>query len=289
MASPNVIATDRDATCVASQSYSKSNGKGHDDQSNPSHPKFWARHEALSLFAGMAALAAATLGFASAAGAAGTAPLPQLARPSAGVHPLAAGSSAYLGGYQATPTGGLASASVTFTVPKISCTTTDKNKTAEEWNGVYTDSLNTYALVVGGCLSSGPVYEWQFSTLAGTFDEPGAAAGDVVVASLFQSGSSTLAELHDLTERELGFGQPRQPRRHRRRHRDIERCSSAGNPIPTFTTANFTNATVNGDYLGFDGPTEFNALKGGDLLIKSGKLHTSATGSVFTEAFKKAS
>ena len=47
-------------------------------------------------FAGMAALAAATLGFASAAGAAGTAPLPQLARPSAGVHPLAAGSSAYL-------------------------------------------------------------------------------------------------------------------------------------------------------------------------------------------------
>ena len=65
--------------------------------------------------------------------------------------------------------------------------------------------------------------------------------------------------------------------------------SRRGKPIPTFTTANFTNATVNGDYLGFDGPTELNVLNGGDLLIKSGKLHTSATGSVFTETFKKAS
>jgi hypothetical protein len=238
----------------------------------------------------MAALAAATLGFASAAGAAGTAPPPQLARPSAGVHPLAAGSSAYLGGYQATPTGGLASASVTFTVPKISCTTTDKNKTAEEWNGVYTDSLKTYALVVGGCLSSGPVYEWQFSTLAGTFNEPGAAAGDVVVASLFQSGSSTLAELHDLTANVSWDSD--NPVNQGDTVVDIgtfNDVQSAGNPIPTFTTANFTNATVNGDYLGFDGPTELNALNGGDLLIKSGKLHTSATGSVFTETFKKAS
>ena len=237
----------------------------------------------------MAALAAATLGFASAAGAAGAAPLPQLAKPPAGVQPLAAGSSPYLAGYQATPTGGLASASVTFTVPKISCTKADKKKGAEEWNGVYTDSLSTYALVAGYCLSTGPHIRLAIRDVGGHFDEPGAAAGDVVIASLFQSGSSTYAELHDLTsERVLVRRQPRQPRRHRRRHRDLQ-PELASRPVPTVATANFTNATVNGDYLGFDSPTEFNAWNGGDLLFKTGKLHTTATGSAFTETFKNAS
>ena len=75
---------------------------------------------ATALVAGMAALAVATLGFASAAGAAGNAP--RLDKPS-GID--GASSSGYLGGYQATPTGGLASASVTFTVPTVSCTPTD--------------------------------------------------------------------------------------------------------------------------------------------------------------------
>ncbi len=75
-----------------------------------------------AVVAGAAALGGATLGFASAAGAAGNAP--KL------VKPLGASPSTYLAGYQDTPTGGLASASVTFTVPKISCTTGDKNKSA---------------------------------------------------------------------------------------------------------------------------------------------------------------
>jgi hypothetical protein len=239
-------------------------------------------------FAGLAALGAATLGFASAAGAAGAAPA--VAQTPAGVHPLGASSSPDIAGYQDTPTGGLASASVTFTVPKISCTTADTNKGAEEWNGVFTNSLSTYALVASQCLSSGPVYDWQFQTLAGVFNQPGAAPGDVVVASLFQSASSTFAELHDLTQKVtwvadnsvnqgdtiVNIG-------------TFNEDQSLGVPVPTFTKANFTNATVNGDYLGFESPTEINALNGGDLLIKSGKLHTTATGSVFTETFKHAS
>jgi hypothetical protein len=237
-------------------------------------------------FAGVAAIAVATLGFASAAGAAETAPA--IVKPPAGVHPLAAGSSTYLAGYQATPTGGLASASVTFTVPKISCTTADKNKSAVEWNGVYTDSLDAYAFVAGYCTSSGAAYDWVFDTSAGSFDEPGAAAGDVVVASLFQSGSSTWAEIHDLTANVFWFAD--NPVNQGDTVVDIGTFNeSPSRPVPTFTTANFTNATVNGDYLGFESPTEFNALNGGDLLIKSGKLHTTATGSAFTETFKKAS
>ena len=156
-------------------------------------------------FAGLVALAAATLGFASAAGVAGTAPLPRLAKPRPGTPP-GRGSSAYLGRLPGDPHGGLASASVTFTVPKISCTTADKNKGCGRVERRLHGSFRPTPWSPAICLSTGPVYEWQFSTLAGTFNEPGAAAGDVVVASLFQSGTSTLAEIHDLTENvSLGF------------------------------------------------------------------------------------
>ena len=239
-------------------------------------------------FAGTAAIAVATLGFTSVAGAAATAPA--VVKPPAGAHTAAAGSSTYLAGYQATPSGGLASASVTFTVPKISCTTADKNKDAVVWNGAYTDSLSAYAFVAGFCESSGPAYDWVFATDAGSFQEPGAAAGDVVVASLFQSATATYAEIHDLTANALWFANNTVNQGDT--VVDIgtySEVSSSGRPVPTFTTANFTNATVNGDYLGFESPTEVNALNGGDLLIKSGKLHTTGTGSVFSEQFKHAS
>ena len=62
-----------------------------------------------------------------------------------------------------------------------------------------------------------------------------------------------------------------------------------GVAVPTFSKIKFTNATVNGDYLSFDGPTQFNALNGGDLLMKAGALTTSATGSSFSDTFKHAS
>ena len=213
-----------------------------------------------------------------------------MAQTPAAVHPLGASSSADIAGYQATPTGGLASASATFTVPRFSCTTGDTNKGAEEWNGVFTNSLNAYALVASQCLSTGPLYDWQFQTEAGTFNEPGAAAGDVVVASLFQSGNSTFAEIHDLTQNVTwvannNVNQGDTVVNIGTFNEDV----SLGVPVPTFTKANFTNATVNGDYLGFESPIELNVLNGGDLLIKSGKLHTTATGSVFTETFKHAS
>ena len=238
-------------------------------------------------FAGMAALGAATLGFASAAGAAGAAPaVPQTP---AGVHPLGASSSTNVAGYQSTPTGGLASASVTFTVPKVSCTTADKTKSAIEWNGVYTTSLSAYAFVAGICTSSGTKYDWVFATSAGPFDEPGAAAGDVVVASLFQSGSSTFAEIHDLTANAVWVANNNVNQGDTVVDIGTESFSADGNPVPTFSKIKFTNATVNGDYLGFDSPTQFNTLNGGDLVIKASALTTSATGSSFADTFKHAS
>ncbi len=249
--------------------------------------KSWRRGGKLSaVVAGMAALSVATLGFAGAAGAAGAGagvtPTPQGSE-----KPLAAGTSNRLAGYQATPNGGLASASVTFTVPKITCTAKEVADQAEVWSGVFTPTLQAFALVAGFCLSTGPTYDWEFSTEAGDFNETGAKAGDVVVASLFQSGTSTFAELHDLT---AGVNwEANNNTNQGDTSVDLGSFSEANVvPVATFTKASFTNATVNGDYLGFESPSEFNTFNGGDLLIKTGHLATSGTGSTFSTQFKKA-
>ncbi len=237
-----------------------------------------------ALVAGVAALAVATLGFASAAGAAGNAP--RLEKPS-GIE--GASSSGYIAGNQATPNGSLASASVTFTVPAISCTTTDIADSATEWTGIYTDSSKAVAFVEADCTLNGPTYNYAVATLAASLFKPGAMPGDVVVASLFQSGTSTWAEIHDLTNGEYWFAD-----------NDVNQGDTvvdigtysfayAGVRVPTFKKIHFTNATVNGDYLGFDSPTEYNTLNGGDLVIKAAALTTSATGSSFSDTFKHAS
>ncbi len=240
---------------------------------------------ATPLLAVMVALAVATLGFASAVAAAGA--VPRLEKPSA----LAdASSSSYLAGYQATPSGGLASASVTFTVPAISCSAKDIADSAIEWTGVYTDTLDTQAFVAGYCASSGPIYSYVFATLAGSYVQSGAAPGDVVVVSLFQSGTSTWAEIHDLTNGQHWFADNNvnQGDTVVDIGTDTE-VACCGRPVPTFSKVKFTNATVNGDYLDFDGPTQFNTLNGGDLVIKAGALTTSATGSSFADTFTHAS
>jgi len=59
--------------------------------------------------------------------------------------------------------------------------------------------------------------------------------------------------------------------------------------LPIFKKVNFTNATVNGDYLGFDSPTRINAVNGSDLLLKTTALVASDAGSGFSVKFKNAS
>jgi hypothetical protein len=251
---------------------------------NDTRPTVGRRYRKLFVsVAGLAALSVGTLGFAAGAGAAGV--VPHALTPKA---IEAAGSSSYLAGYQVTPAGGLASASDTFTVPKITCTAKDKSQSAIQWDGVYTDTLNTFALVATECLTSGPTYQYVFQTEAGSFVEPGAAPGDTVVTSLFQSGSSTWAEIHDLTANLYWFAD--NPVNQGDTVVDIGTLNGTfeGRPVPTYTTATLSNATVNGDYLGFDSPTQFNALNGGDLIAKAGKLKTNGSGSSFTVTFEHA-
>ncbi len=234
--------------------------------------------------AGLAALSVGTLGFASGAGAAGGTPL---ARP---LTIQGAGTSNGVAGYYLGPTGGLASASVTFTVPKITCTTSDKNKDAVQYDGVYTLSLTVYALVGTSCASAGATYQYYFATKAGPFTEPGAAPGDVVVTSLFQSGSATYAEIHDLTANVYWFADNPVNQGDTAVAIGALNGTYTGLPVPTYTTVKFSNATVNGDYLGFDSPGEYNTVNPSDsvLIAKPSKLKTTATGSSFSVAFKHA-
>jgi hypothetical protein len=232
------------------------------------------------LFATMAvsaALAAGTLGVLSAPGAAGA---------SAPVVIPDTASSLYLAGYQIAPTGGLASASDTFTVPTISCPGKDIAEDATQYDGVYTDDVLNYAFVTTECTSTGPSYFFNFATEAGSFDEPGPVPGDTVVASLFESGSATWAEIHDLTQNLYWVA-----------NNDINEGETVvdigtlnaiyeGLAVPTYTNVKFSNATVNGDYLGFDSPTRYNTYKGSVLIVKTGGLKTSATGSSFSTTFK---
>jgi hypothetical protein len=236
----------------------------------------------------MAALGVATLGFAAAAGAAGAAP--RLQKSPARIH-FGANSSSYLAGYQVTPSGGLASASATFTVPAVSCTAADTDNDAEEFNGVYTDTQTTYAFEETYCPFSGPpVYAYAFGTLAGDFIDTGAAPGDVVVTSLFQSGGATWAEIHDLTNGMYWYANNSANQGDTVVDIGTFNNDQYGSPVPTFKKIKFTNTTVNGDYLGFDNPAQVDAVNGdGRVLIQTGNLTTSGTGSSFSVTFKHAS
>ncbi len=234
--------------------------------------------------AGAAVLALATLVSTYAAGAAGNAP--RLEKVSAIADAISSDSVA---GYQAVPAGGLASASVTFTVPAISCTPTDKTDGASVESGVFTTNMDAAAVVDAYCTSSGPTYNYYVATESGNSFPAGAAAGDVVVASLFQSATSTWAQIHDLTNGEYWFDDNSASQGDDAVDIGTFSFTYLGYPVPTFKKIHFTNATVNGDYLGFDSPTEYNTLNGSDLVIKAGALTTSATGSSFSDTFKHAS
>jgi hypothetical protein len=95
----------------------------------------------------------------------------------------------YGAGYFAEPSTGFASASATFTVPSISCTSAqsgesiglqveanDEGTVAIDWAGD--------AVVNVQCNDGTPSYSFDVSAGSTNFVEPGVSAGDVVVASM---------------------------------------------------------------------------------------------------------
>jgi hypothetical protein len=203
-----------------------------------------------------------------------------------GVHPAtngpltgAAVSNSTFAGYLDTPSAGLASASVTFKVPVANCAVSPAN--AIEYMGPFMPNLHTYAMVAAVCSSNVPAYEYVFSTPAASFTEPGAAAGDIVATSLFQSGTSTWAKIHDLTNGAFWFADDST----NVGGTSVAIGSFVQTPVASFAATTMSNVQVNGDYLGFESPTQYNAVSGTHTLEASSALRTTVSGTSFSLTF----
>ncbi len=182
-------------------------------------------------------------------------------------------------GYVDTPSGGLASASASFKIPRVNCTVTPDATVSE---GVITSSLGTWALAQASCSSGTPDYTFTVGTPAGSAsDLAGASPGDTVVTSMFQSGTSTSADIRDLTSSSHFF------------ETDPTNVGDAGigigvyltGPVASFATTTIRNAQVNGQYLGFQSPSREKDVST-DKLVTSSALTTTAGGTSFALTFK---
>jgi hypothetical protein len=182
-------------------------------------------------------------------------------------------------GYADSPSGGLASASVTFKIPPVNCTVTP---TATVSDGVITSSLGTWALAQASCSSGTPAYSFTVGTPAGSAsDLTGASPGDTVVASMFQSGTSTTADIRDLTSSShwsqsdpIDVGD-----------NGIDIGAYLTGPVASFAITKMSNAQVNGQYLGFQSPTESKDVST-HTLVAGSALTTTAHGTSFSLTFK---
>ncbi len=184
-----------------------------------------------------------------------------------------------IAGYVDTSSGGLASASVTFKIPLVDCTATP-NATVSE--GVVTSTLRTWSLAQESCSSGTPVSSFTVGTPAGSASNlSGASPGDTVVASMFQSGTSTDADIRDVTSHSHWF----------ETDPTNEGDTSIGigayltGPVASFATIKMSNAQVNGEYLGFESPSRYNDVSTRKLVTGSALTNTSR-GTSFTLTFK---
>jgi len=194
-------------------------------------------------------------------------------------------SSDYGAGYFAYPVvNGFASASATFKVPSISCTSTqsseaiglqvqanDTGTVAIDWSG--------NAVVALQCNSGTASYMFDVDAGATHFVEPGVNPGDVVVASMYQTLSVASATVHDLTSGYTWIA-----------HSSPFTGSGVNwsvwtgaysyansNTWAQFTSVPFSKCQVNGDYLKYASPTQYKFLGSGSV-VKTSALSTAGDG-----------
>jgi hypothetical protein len=147
-------------------------------------------------------------------------------------------------GYRSTPAGGVSSARVRFKVPAITCV----SDTGFEALYLGATSLNdigersAYANVWAECNDSlTPTYFMAAFTADGGFKQGSVAIGDIVVASLTETGTKTTAKVNNLTEKisiSSSTNATKDP---------SVLLGDFGEPtVPTFTKVNFNEAMVNG-------------------------------------------
>jgi len=184
-------------------------------------------------------------------------------------------------GYLSEPAG-FASASATFTVPTVSC---GSSQTGEEAIGVMLqggDEGTVYqqddANALLECNAGTASYQLRVDAGSAAFTEAGVSPGDTVVASIFQTSSVVEATVHDRTS---GYT-----------------WNAAGSPLSgtgwqwgvwtgayywgggfvAFTSSTFTKCQINGDYLTYSTPIQYNYKIGNKTYIKASPLNSTGDG-----------
>ena len=204
----------------------------------------------------------------------------------AGVHPAVASASSNAAGYYVTPTYGFASASATFVVPKVTCSTSS----TYQYFGLFDDNPangpGSYTLAsIEAVCSSGSLTDTYFAWINGTEQNPtGIKAGDTIVVSLFQTASNEVAIVNDITTN-ISYSALNNPLP------DTGMMVGVDSSIPTaqFSKVSFTQVQVNGQYLNAlsSTSTQYNLLDGAKTLIKTSAV--ASPGDTFTLTFKHAS
>jgi hypothetical protein len=192
--------------------------------------------------------------------------------------PDTAGNTDGFAGYLANPDNGFASASTTFVAPAESnCS----NNT-----GLVFGVLGTSGGTSAGIYACGPGggYDYLAETPAGVVEEP-ATPGDTIVASVFETGKWTEAEVHDITNGQ--YWDATYTANAGDTGVDIGVETDEGPPIVSFPAVSFTLCEVNGDYLGFESPERLRAtaFETNRVLMSSGSLTDHGTS--FRVTFKQ--
>jgi hypothetical protein len=188
---------------------------------------------------------------------------------------LASGSaSTYLAGYTVSPSGGLASASTTFKVPALDCSSGNTYGQAFGVGDEPTDGAPVTLATVGLICSGGSAtYAFFFQANGGTaFEESGVSAGDTVVASLSQTASQVEVEMHDITSGSYWFATNSPAPESTITIGSFPLFSGGQLGIAPFAKTTFSKTQVNGDYLSFVSPTKTNEKRSGATLISTGSI-----------------
>jgi hypothetical protein len=242
--------------------------------------------------AAVLATAGALIGMTSGAGASSL----RSAKPPATSHPMlvrpvsagaAVATAGDFGGYTAEPSAGVASASVSFTIPSVTCPANLGTGFVEIGPATYSAAAYIYVYCPGS--GAAAQYDYDLTTPSGQEFRP-ANAGDAVVATIFETGTTTQAEIHDLTNGQYWFD---------------NYTSDAGDSevyigaftdtaiyeVPSFAPVTMSNVQINGDYLGFESPSQYNDSNPytHHVVIASSALKTAGGGSRFRLTFKNKS
>jgi hypothetical protein len=165
-----------------------------------------------------------------------------------------------------------ASVSATFKVPTINCSSGASRGQAFGVEADENGQIAAWAKADVECNGTTPTYSLDVLANAVQFVKGGVSAGDVVVASAYQTSGVIQSTVHDLTSGVtwIADGSPVQSVYATAVYIGGTNTKYTWAP---FTTTSFTKVQVNGDYLGYQSPTQFNYGFPGSLVARTSAIH----------------